>query len=76
VPNAALRFTPLPENVDATISDDETTQVIDQVWQLKNGKLVATAVITGATDGQMTEATGTETTVGTALIIKRLPTAK
>jgi len=90
IPNAALRFTPLPENINSEKSDSETgepsaqnnatqNQNQDQVWQLEDDKPVATPVIAGASDGQMTELTGptaNQIAVGTQLIIKRLPPPK
>ncbi|MBL4623415.1 MAG: efflux RND transporter periplasmic adaptor subunit [Immundisolibacteraceae bacterium] len=79
VPNAALRFTPLPENIDSdeeAIEDVEAGQSQDRVWQLVDNKPTPLVMTAGASDSEMTVATETQISVGTELIIKRLAIKK
>ncbi|MEL0082994.1 MAG: efflux RND transporter periplasmic adaptor subunit [Gammaproteobacteria bacterium] len=76
-PNAALRFTPLPENIDTGdrgSSPQASGSPVDQVWRLENGKPMAITVNAGASDGEMTEIGEATIGVGTPLIVRRLPT--
>lgn len=76
VPNAALRFTPLPENSADGESERPGRNKVpsgDRVWRLDNGHPVAIPVVVGASDGQRTEITEGELDLETPLIIKRLP---
>ena len=72
VPNAALRFTPLAENIDISDQVTDPKQSRDQVWQLEDNRPVPLVMTAGASDRDMTVATDTQISVGTELIIKRL----
>ena len=72
VPNAALRFTPLAENIDNSDQVTDPKQSRDQVWQLEDNRPVPLVMTAGASDRDMTVATDTQISVGTELIIKRL----
>ena len=72
VPNAALRFTPLAENIDNSDQVTDPKQSRDQVWQLEDNRPIPLVMTAGASDRDMTVATDTQISVGTELIIKRL----
>lgn len=92
VPNAALRFTPptaadaapqgsvvsrlIPRPPRPTGQKAKAVASTSQVWVLREGKPVAVAVETGASDGKRTEITGGELKAGMAVITDYQESAK
>jgi HlyD family secretion protein len=76
VPNAALRFTPVPEPEVAGAVNTSPAEAIPgvtgsgrRVWTLRDGKLAAIPVTAGLTDGQWTEITSGELAPGTQVVV-------
>ncbi|MEM8733430.1 MAG: efflux RND transporter periplasmic adaptor subunit [Planctomycetota bacterium] len=71
VSNAALRFQPLPEQVESTISNADSGET--KIWTLSDNKPVPLFVTTGLTDGRYTEILSDAIQAGTPLVVDILP---
>lgn len=76
VPSAALRFTPIADVLKALGADAVSIPRGAKVWQYVDGRLQAVAVQTGASNGSLTEITGTTLAEGTPVVTRIAPASQ